>query len=52
LSPVPVVPAVRTTGAAQTRGGASITSTAAGVVRYRSSVATDVVVDITGYFTH
>jgi hypothetical protein len=51
LSPMPEVPAVRTTGAKQSRSGASITAATAGVVRYRSTVATDVVVDVSGYFT-
>ena len=51
LSPVPAVPAALTTGAGQSRSGASITATTSGAVRYRSTVATDVVVDVTGYFT-
>jgi hypothetical protein len=50
LPAVPAVPCVRTTGAGQVRSGASFSGMGSGIVRYRSTVATDVLVDVTGYF--
>jgi glucose/arabinose dehydrogenase len=51
LSPIPAVLAVRTTGVGQTRSGQSFTAMASGAVAYRTTTATDVIADVTGWFT-
>ncbi|MEI8238435.1 MAG: PQQ-dependent sugar dehydrogenase [Actinomycetota bacterium] len=50
LSPVPSVATVMTVLAGQSRGGADLSAMTSGVVRCRTTVATDVVVDVMGYF--
>lgn len=51
LTPPPAVNNVRTVAAGQTRGASAITRLGAGSLRVDVSVATHVLVDITGYFT-
>ena len=51
LTPPPGVDNVRTVAAGQTRGASAITRLGAGATRIDVSIATHVLVDITGYFT-
>ncbi|MEN9644706.1 MAG: hypothetical protein RL238_1375, partial [Actinomycetota bacterium] len=51
LAPAPTATNVRTVAAGQTRGASAITRLGSGALRIDASVATNVLVDITGYFT-
>ena len=51
LTPAPAVNNVRTVALGQTRGASAITALGGGGMRIDVSVGTNVLVDITGYFT-